>query len=135
MDAYLFETKLKDLWSLLRRTVEIPPIVSMVVNTNRNPDVSEEDAVPAKMVLASKYPISGFTTNLADHRDLIFMSSKSIVEVEIECSQKFFGDSKSAELDYLNVPYKPFSEKAKVSSPSSIVIRRSFAGSNKSNFS
>ena len=134
MDAYLYETKLKDLWSLLHRTLEVAPIVSMIINSQHaidseiNRSQEERPKPESYLILASQYPISAFTINHTSKGLLAFENESLLCEIEVESSRRFFMDNKRfSSSDSISNP----SSVGNNSAPSSIVIRRSVVGSSK----
>jgi hypothetical protein len=99
MPAYLMETDLKDLWSLLSRTMDVKTLSNEIIHarpprTRENPwevdyEESESEFLASALILSSKTPIVSFIVNPLNHGEIAFASHRCICDLDVECARKY----------------------------------------------
>jgi hypothetical protein len=100
MRAYIMETGLNDLWNLLLRTgqcqvaakaiVSLTPEVASADEPIDSDDETPKERVKSNMIVSSGIPILSFAVNPLDRKQIVYVTSKSIFEVDTFVSENYY---------------------------------------------
>ena len=141
MKEYIYETNLNDLWSLLKRTVEVPAIItaitsSFIVSEASLSEIPKITKKTSTLLLASKFSIKAFAVNQVNNRSLVLEIPHLLYEIDTEQSRRFFADENAPKLDdydeeHMNAAALESSNEKKDKAELPVTIRRNFSRSNR----
>lgn len=96
------ELDLQDLWSLLCRTADAKKTARGIIHTKKikkwdsvsflvdEPDSESEESMGTDILVYSNLPILSFAINPLDHHQLVYVTPKSICEIDTSVSSNYY---------------------------------------------